>query len=188
MYDDYEVSLTAVCGALLIYISTDNLLGGRNPMCGGAASVRAICGGRVSDGECSDFTVGKGRGIRELHHCQQRFPTDAREVATVCRKLAERARQDPSINGIFHFSGKEQMTKYEMEDAIVQAFNLPSNNPIPLTEQPVAAAPRPVSAQLSRSRLELQNLSVEPRPFTVAITDFLWPFTPDKRWGKTFFH
>lgn len=28
-----------------------------------------------------------------LDHCQQRFPTDARDVATVCRKLAERAGQ-----------------------------------------------------------------------------------------------
>lgn len=28
-----------------------------------------------------------------LDHCQQRFPTDARDVAGVCRKLAERAKQ-----------------------------------------------------------------------------------------------
>lgn len=28
-----------------------------------------------------------------LDHCQQRFPTDARDVAAVCRKLSERARQ-----------------------------------------------------------------------------------------------
>ena len=30
-----------------------------------------------------------------LDHCQQRFPTDARDVATVCRKLSERGRQVP---------------------------------------------------------------------------------------------
>lgn len=30
-----------------------------------------------------------------LDHCQQRFPTDTRDVAAVCRKLAERARQVP---------------------------------------------------------------------------------------------
>lgn len=28
-----------------------------------------------------------------VDHCQQRFPTDTRDVAAVCRKLAERARQ-----------------------------------------------------------------------------------------------
>lgn len=123
-----------------------------------------------------------------LDHCFQRFPTDVRDVAAVCRKLAERARQDPSIRGIFHFSGKEQMTKYEMAVAMAQAFNLPSNHLIPLTEQPAGSAPRPINSQLNCSRLELLNLSVEPRAFSVAITECLWPFTADKRWRQTVFH
>ncbi|XP_017296457.1 methionine adenosyltransferase 2 subunit beta isoform X2 [Kryptolebias marmoratus] len=123
-----------------------------------------------------------------LDHCLQRFPTDARDVAIVCRKLSERMRQDPSIRGIFHFSGKEQMTKYEMALAMAQAFKLPSNHLIPLTEQPAGSAPRPVNSQLNCSRLELLNLSVELRPFTAAITDCLWPFTADKRWRQTVFH
>ncbi|XP_005753288.1 methionine adenosyltransferase 2 subunit beta isoform X2 [Maylandia zebra] len=123
-----------------------------------------------------------------LDHVLQRFPTDARDVAAVCRKLSERARQDPSIRGIFHFSGKEQMTKYEMAVAIAQAFNLPSGHLIPLTEQPAASALRPINSQLNCCRLELLNLSVEPRPFTSAIIDCLWPFTPDKRWRQTVFH
>lgn len=123
-----------------------------------------------------------------LDHCQQRFPTDARDVAVVCRKLCERARQDSSVRGIFHFSAKEQMTKYEMAVAIAQAFNLPSNHLIPLSEQPAASAVRPINSQLNCSRLELLNLSVESRPFTSAITDCLWPFTPDKRWRQTVFH
>ncbi|XP_047463895.1 methionine adenosyltransferase 2 subunit beta isoform X2 [Mugil cephalus] len=123
-----------------------------------------------------------------VDHCDQRFPTDARDVATVCRKLSERARQDPSIRGVFHFSAKEQMTKYEMSVAIAQAFNLPSSHLIPLTEQPADAAVRPVNCQLNCSRLELLNLSVETRPFTSAIADCLWPFTPDKRWRQTVFH
>ncbi|MED6243347.1 Methionine adenosyltransferase 2 subunit beta, partial [Ataeniobius toweri] len=123
-----------------------------------------------------------------LDHCLQRFPTDTRDVATVCRKLAERARQDPSIRGIFHFSGKEQMTKYEMAVAIAQAFNLPSNHLIPLTEQPAGSAPRPINSQLNCSRLELLNLSVNPRAFSTAITECLWPFTADKRWRQTVFH
>ncbi|XP_041657003.1 methionine adenosyltransferase 2 subunit beta isoform X1 [Cheilinus undulatus] len=124
-----------------------------------------------------------------LDHCQQRFPTDTRDVATVCRQLSERAREDPSIRGVFHFSAKEQMTKYEMAVSIAQAFNLPSHHLIPLTEQPAAAAAlRPMNSQLNCSRLELLGLSVTPRPFTSAITDALWPFTPDKRWRQTVFH
>ncbi|KAM9846776.1 methionine adenosyltransferase 2 subunit beta [Aulostomus maculatus] len=123
-----------------------------------------------------------------LDHCQQRFPTDARDVAAVCRKLCERSRQDSSIKGIFHFSAKEQMTKYEMAVAIAQAFKLPSSHLIPLTEQPATSVLRPINSQLNCSRLELLNLSVAPRPFTSAITDCLWPFTPDKRWRQTVFH
>ncbi|XP_034539786.1 methionine adenosyltransferase 2 subunit beta isoform X2 [Notolabrus celidotus] len=124
-----------------------------------------------------------------LDHCQQRFPTDTRDVAAVCRKLSERARQDPSIRGVFHFSGKEQKTKYEMAISIAQAFNLLSHHLIPLTEQPAAAAAlRPINSQLNCSRLELLDLSVTPRPFTSAITDALWPFMPDKRWRQTVFH
>lgn len=109
------------------------------------------------------------------------------------------------------------MTKYEMAIAIAQAFNLPSNHLIPvnidteicqeidgdvggsilytcvclslqLTEQPAASTLRPMNSQLNCSRLELLNLSVEPRPFTSAIIDSLWPFTPDKRWRQTVFH
>uniref|UniRef100_A0A3P8RP80 Methionine adenosyltransferase 2 subunit beta n=1 Tax=Amphiprion percula TaxID=161767 RepID=A0A3P8RP80_AMPPE len=123
-----------------------------------------------------------------LDHCQQRFPTDTRDVAAVCRKLSERARQDSSIRGIFHFSGKQQMTKFEMAVTISQAFSLPSNHLIPLTEQPAASALRPINSQLNCSRLELLNLSVEPQPFASAISDCLWPFTPDKRWRQTVFH
>ncbi|XP_075888227.1 methionine adenosyltransferase 2 subunit beta isoform X1 [Nelusetta ayraudi] len=123
-----------------------------------------------------------------LDHCQQRFPTDTRDVAAVCRKLCERARQEPSISGIFHFSSNQQMTKYEMGVSMARAFNLPCDHLIPLTEQLAASTLRPMNSQLNCSRLELLNLSVEPRPFNTAITDCLWPFTPDKRWRQTVFH
>ncbi|XP_029976119.1 methionine adenosyltransferase 2 subunit beta isoform X1 [Salarias fasciatus] len=123
-----------------------------------------------------------------LDHVLQRFPTDVRDVAAVCRKLSQRARQDPSIRGIFHFSAKEQMTKYEMGVAMAQAFHLPSHHLLPLTELPAASAPRPINSQLNCSRLELLDLGVEPRTFSSAIADCLWPFTADKRWRQTVFH
>lgn len=45
-----------------------------------------------------------------------------------------------------------------------------------------------MNSRLNCSRLELLDLSVEPRPFTEAVADCLWPFTPDKRWRQTVFH
>lgn len=42
--------------------------------------------------------------------------------------------QDSSLRGIFHYSGKEQMTKYEIACAIADAFNLPSSHLIPVSK------------------------------------------------------
>lgn len=44
--------------------------------------------------------------------------------------------QDPSIKGTFHWSGNEQMTKYEMACAIADAFNLPSSHLRPVSAWP----------------------------------------------------
>ncbi|XP_031133516.1 methionine adenosyltransferase 2 subunit beta isoform X1 [Sander lucioperca] len=210
----------AVCGAFLLYISTDYVFDGRNPPYGEDDSPNPlnVYGRSKVEGEretlrhCPGAAVlrvpvlfGEVESVTEsavtslwldvqnvsevsLDHRLQRFPTDTRDVAVVCRKLAQRQRQDPSIRGIFHFSAKEQMTKYEMAVAMATAFNLPSNHLIPLTEQLAAATPRPINSQLNCCRLEQLNLSVEPRAFTSAITDCLWPFTPDKRWRQTVFH
>ncbi|XP_049598045.1 methionine adenosyltransferase 2 subunit beta isoform X3 [Syngnathus scovelli] len=124
-----------------------------------------------------------------LDHCQPRFPTHTRDVAAVCWNICRAAASDGSIRGMFHYSGKEQMTKYEMALAMARAFNLPSAHLIPLTEQPAAeAARRPHNPRLDCSRLEVLGLSVEPRPFVSAVSDCLWPFTPDKRWRQTVFH
>ncbi|XP_048851066.1 methionine adenosyltransferase 2 subunit beta isoform X1 [Brienomyrus brachyistius] len=133
--------------------------------------------------------VQQGAESCTVDHCQQRFPTYVNDVARVCRLMAERRLQDPSLRGIFHYSGNEQMTKYEMACAIADAFNLPSSHLIPLTEQPAGeGAQRPHNAQLECSRLESLGLGVEPTPFKVAVRDSLWPFLYDKRWRQTVFH
>ncbi|CAL1611667.1 unnamed protein product [Knipowitschia caucasica] len=125
-----------------------------------------------------------------LDHVQQRFPTDVRDVSRVISNICSRRQQDPSLCGVFHFSGKEQMTKYEMSKSIAEAFELPSNHIVPVTDPAPSSGPasRPLNSRLNCSRLELIGLSVEPRPFRVAILDSLWPFTPDKKWRQTVFH
>lgn len=62
--------------------------------------------------------------------CQTSYST-SQKVETnlfVCRCF-----QDPSIKGTFHWSGNEQMTKYEMACAIADAFNLPSSHLRPVS-------------------------------------------------------
>lgn len=43
--------------------------------------------------------------------------------------------QDSSLRGIFHYSAKEQMTKYEIACAIADAFNLPSSHLMPVSKK-----------------------------------------------------
>ncbi|XP_072317254.1 methionine adenosyltransferase 2 subunit beta isoform X2 [Eucyclogobius newberryi] len=123
-----------------------------------------------------------------VDHVQQRFPTEVRDVARVCSQICSRRRQDPSLRGVLHFSGTEQMTKYEMTRAVAEAFKLPSDHIVAATDPAPGSASRPQNARLDCSRLQLLGLSVQPRPFRAAILDCLWPFTPDRRWRQTVFH
>ncbi|NXY32086.1 MAT2B adenosyltransferase, partial [Pomatorhinus ruficollis] len=122
-----------------------------------------------------------------MDHWQQRFPTNVKDVAAVCRQLAEKRMLDPSIKGTFHWSGNEQMTKYEMACAIADAFNLPSSHLRPITDSPVVGALRPKNAQLDCSKLEMLGIG-QRTPFRAGIRESLWPFLVDKRWRQTVFH
>lgn len=122
-----------------------------------------------------------------MDHWQQRFPTHVKDVASVCRQLAEKRMLDPSIKGTFHWSGNEQMTKYEMACAIADAFNLPSSHLRPITDSPVIGAQRPKNAQLDCSKLETLGIG-QRTPFRIGIKESLWPFLIDKRWRQTVFH
>ncbi|XP_029816054.1 methionine adenosyltransferase 2 subunit beta [Manacus vitellinus] len=122
-----------------------------------------------------------------MDHWQQRFPTNVKDVAAVCRQLAEKRMMDPSVKGTFHWSGNEQMTKYEMACAIADAFNLPSSHLRPITDSPVVGALRPRNAQLDCSKLEMLGIG-QRTPFRAGIKESLWPFLIDKRWRQTVFH
>ncbi|XP_042309358.1 methionine adenosyltransferase 2 subunit beta isoform X1 [Sceloporus undulatus] len=122
-----------------------------------------------------------------MDHWQQRFPTYVKDVASICRQLAEKRMLDPSIKGTFHWSGNEQMTKFEMARAMADAFNLPSSHLRPITDSPVVGALRPKNAHLDCSRLRMLGIEQQ-TPFRVGIKESLWPFLTDKRWRQTVFH
>ncbi|XP_056431059.1 methionine adenosyltransferase 2 subunit beta isoform X1 [Hyla sarda] len=122
-----------------------------------------------------------------MDHWQQRFPTYVKDVASVCLQMSEKKIQDPSLKGIFHWSGNEQMTKYEIACAMADAFNLPSSHLRPITDEPVGATPRPWNPQLDCSRLEALGIG-QRTPFRAGIRESLWPFLVDKKWRQTVFH
>ncbi|KAG9490806.1 methionine adenosyltransferase 2 subunit beta isoform X1 [Eleutherodactylus coqui] len=122
-----------------------------------------------------------------MDHWQQRFPTYVKDVASVCLQLTEKKLQDPSLKGIFHWSGNEQMTKYEIACAMADAFNLPCSHLRPVADEPAGLTPRPWNPQLDCSKLE--SLGIGQRtPFRAGIRESLWPFLVEKKWLQTVFH
>ncbi|XP_068133529.1 methionine adenosyltransferase 2 subunit beta isoform X5 [Hyperolius riggenbachi] len=123
-----------------------------------------------------------------MDHWQQRFPTYVKDVASVCLQLTEKKMQDPSlISGIYHWSGNEQMTKYEMACAMADAFNLPSSHLRPITDEPVDTTPRPWNPQLDCNKLEALGIG-QRTPFRVGIRESLWPYLVEKKTRQTVFH
>ena len=54
---------------------------------------------------------------------------------------------------MFHWSGDENMTKYDMAIAMAEVFNLTTNH-IQADKTPSVGAPRPYDAHLDTSRVE----------------------------------
>ncbi|KAF6281010.1 methionine adenosyltransferase 2B [Rhinolophus ferrumequinum] len=189
----------AAIGAFLIYISSDYVFDGTNPPYReeDIPSPLNLYGKTKLEGEVEKLEesavtvmfdkVQFSNKSANMDHWQQRFPTHVKDVATVCRQLAEKRMLDPSIKGTFHWSGNEQMTKYEMACAIADAFNLPSSHLRPITDSPVLGAQRPRNAQLDCSKLETMGIG-QRTPFRIGIKESLWPFLIDKRWRQTVFH
>ena len=86
-----------------------------------------------------------------------RYPTDVADVAFVCRQLAERRLTDPSIKGVFHWSGPDCMTKYQMATAMAELFCLSSDHLV-ADKEPLKGAPRPYNSHLDSSDLEQMGI------------------------------
>ena len=79
--------------------------------------------------------------------------------------------QDTSIKGIYHFSGDEMMTKYNMAVAMADAFSIPINHMQP-DNQPSGGASRPYNSHLSCRRITELGLG-KTSPFKEAILNIL---------------
>ncbi|KAJ3410331.1 Methionine adenosyltransferase 2 subunit beta [Chytridiales sp. JEL 0842] len=87
---------------------------------------------------------------------QSRFPTNVADVAKVMRQMAAK-----SLSGIYHFSSKERMTKYQICAVLSEIVGGNINHLQPLREAPKeAVASRPEDAQLSTRRLEEAGVDV----------------------------
>lgn len=107
---------------------------------------------------------------------ERRYPTHCKDVAAVLRHLADKKVEGEDISGVYHWSGDENMTKYDMAVAMAKAFNLPTDHII-ADKNPSGGAPRPYDAHLSTSRVNALGISQSSK-FSVEIKPVLEKFFP----------
>ena len=95
-----------------------------------------------------------------MDHFCSRFPTHVRDVAKVLDQVVDRFEKGQPLYGIYHFSAKERLTKYEMCQIFCKAFGKPLLVQ-PLEEEDKNAASRPKDAQLSTLSLEKVGIHVD---------------------------
>ncbi|XP_076467753.1 methionine adenosyltransferase 2 subunit beta-like [Babylonia areolata] len=84
---------------------------------------------------------------------ERRYPTHCKDIASVLKQLADKKIQGADIAGVYHWSGDEMMTKYDMAVAMAKAFSL-SPDHIQADKTPSGGATRPYDAHLDLSRVE----------------------------------
>ncbi|KAJ1755310.1 hypothetical protein LPJ58_001312 [Coemansia sp. RSA 1591] len=107
---------------------------------------------------------------------QPRFPTCTDDVAHVLVDMCEVSVGSAGevISGVFHFSAKEEMTKYQMCQVFARILKIDDSGLVPITEKPQEpVATRPDNCQLSTEALEEVGISVHCVPFSEWWTKYL---------------
>jgi len=86
-----------------------------------------------------------------------RHPTLTDDVADVIKQILIYKKEHPTFKGIFHWSGNEAMTKYEMARVFAQYLNFDESRIIP-DNNPPAGAPRPRNSQLDTTALTSKGI------------------------------
>lgn len=135
--------------------------------------------GQIENLEESAVTI-LWKNIRNAVSCkmsdyERRYPTHTDDVASVILAMTERKVKGENMGGIFHWSGDENMTKYDMAIAMTSVFSL-SPDHIIADKTVCTGAPRPYNAHLSSGRLE--NMGIKPKrtPFKQGIKAVLQPY------------
>src|SRR5690606_8717745 len=115
---------------------------------------------------------------KRLDHWAARYPTFTDDVAVVLRQIVERRRREPSFGGVYHWSGDERFTKYEMARAIAEIWEIDASHLQPDSAEP-AGAPRPRDCQLDCSALEALGIGHRSR-FRDALKACIEPFRPSR--------
>lgn len=87
---------------------------------------------------------------------ERRFPTYVGDVAVVIRQIADKTCHESDFSGIWHWSGLEELTKYQMAVVITEVFNIDSKHLVAV-KKPSLGAKRPYNSHLDVSALAQFN-------------------------------
>jgi len=111
-----------------------------------------------------------------MSHYERRFPTHCADVAIVIREMLDRKLRasDVLMSGIFHWSGTEEMTKYDMALTMAESFRLPTDHIVSDPNPSAGGATRPFNSRLSCAKLQLLGIGqTAGRSFATGIRDCL---------------
>jgi len=108
-----------------------------------------------------------------MEHWATRYPTHTGDVAAVLRQMVAHRLAHPAFSGIFHWSGDEAMTKYDMACAFAPLLSFDAARLVP-DNAPPAGAPRPKDCHLDSSALEALGIGRR-MPFASALPAILTP-------------
>ena len=108
-----------------------------------------------------------------MEHWATRYPTHTRDVAAVLRQMVAHKLAHPGFSGIFHWSGNEPMTKYDMACAFAPLLSFDASRLV-ADPHPPAGAPRPKDCHLDSSSLETLGIGRR-TPFAAALPAILAP-------------
>lgn len=111
-----------------------------------------------------------------IDHWATRYPTHTHDVARVLASIVRHRLQDPHFHGIYHWSGNQAFTKYEMAKVFAPWLGFDPARLIPVTT-PGEGAPRPRNSHLDTSRLTTLGIAAY-TDFVQAAGDILRPHLP----------
>lgn len=110
-----------------------------------------------------------------MDHWATRYPTLTDDVARVLCQMLERRLASGDFSGIYHWSGDEPMTKYEMACRIAPMIGFEPSRLIPDRTPARVGAPRPKDCHLDTARLEQVGIG-QRTPFLTAIAKIVKDF------------
>ena len=109
-----------------------------------------------------------------LSNRERKYPTCTRDVAVVCKQMLQKYEEDNTFSGLWHWSGNECYTKFEMAVLISQLFSLPMSH-VTGSSEPVGRHYQPYDCRLDCSALEVLGIGQRSQ-FRDALKPCLEPF------------